>query len=77
MKEHFIKEEYEKCKSKIIQMLGFIELEYNRIISNYQECDIIKNSIPIRVSKELSKNKQKQINNLMYELFSPSMIRIM
>lgn len=68
-----MKRDFEICKDKIIHMLNFMHLEYERIIGNYDEDIIIKKSIPIKASKKLSIGEQKKLNELMYNLFSPSM----
>lgn len=61
------------CKDKIIRMLDFIKLEYNDIISRYSEEGIIQKSIPLRVVQEVDENKRKEINELIYLIFSPSL----
>lgn len=60
-------------KDKIIRMLDFIKVEYNDVISKYSEEGIIQKAIPLRVVKEVDKNKRKEINDLIYLIFSPSL----
>lgn len=63
-------------KNKVLIMSKFIIKEYKKIVFNYNEEQIIKNSIPIKVSKKVDKNQEENINKKINSIFSPTLNKI-
>ena len=59
------------CKNKILRMIKFIVKEYESIEKNYSSDNIIKKSIPIRLSKKVDKKDKEQYENIIELTFSP------
>lgn len=68
-----MKNEFKIFSDKIIKMMKFIKIEYDKVNINYEENLILKKCIPLTASSNIEETKQQDINNLLYMLFSPSL----
>ena len=67
----FMDKDFIVCKNKILRMIKFILKEYESIEKNYSADNIIKKSIPIRLSKKVDEKDREQYEKIIELTFSP------